>query len=117
MENSPISKENEKGAVAKSKGIFWPTKFSSANSLILESRPPPPPPAWARPVSSPQRKGTVLYDYKGDKQFGEISRLKEGEEVTEVTPDDEGWSLVKTSKGAEGKAPTSYIEWKPQGDC
>ena len=43
--------------------------------------------------------------------------MTEGEEVTEVTPDDEGWSLVKTSKGAEGKAPTSYIEWKPQGDC
>ena len=69
-------------------------------------------------VSSPERKGIVLYDFKGDKQFGEISKLKVGEEVTEVRPpDDEGWSLVQKSKGSQGKAPTNYIEWKPQGDC
>ena len=93
--------------------------FSIANeySLILGSRPPPLPPAGAtriKPVSSPERKGTVLYYFKGDKQCGEISRLKAGEEVTEVTPDDEGWTLVKTSRGALGNAPSTYIEWKPQ---
>ena len=86
------------------------------NSLILGSQPPPPSPGAVGPksTSSPERKGTVLYDYEGDKQFGEISRLEVGEEVTEVTPDDEGWTLVKTSIGALGKAPSTFIEWKPQ---
>ena len=46
-----------------------------------------------------------------------MSKMKAGEEVTEIEPDDEGWTLVRTSRGLEGLAPTDYIEWKVIGNC
>ena len=57
----------------------------------------------------------MLYDFIGDKKLGQVSYLRRGEEVMEVTPDNGGWTLVKTSKGSQGNAPTSYIEWQIQG--
>ena len=57
----------------------------------------------------------MLYDFKGDKKLGEVTYLRRGEEVMEVTPDKEGWTLVRNSKGLQGNAPTSYIEWQIQG--
>ena len=86
--------------------------------IISGPRPPPPPPASAgkpKKTSSPARRGTLLYDFKGDKKLGEMSYLRRGEEVMEVTPDKEGWTLVRNSKGSQGNAPTSYIGWQIQG--
>ena len=85
--------------------------------ILGQGRPPPILNAGASsPKCASERKGTLLGDFKGEKQFGEISRLKEGEEVTEIEPDDGGWTLVRTSKGEKGKAPTNYIEWETKGD-
>ena len=83
--------------------------------VILGSRPPPPP--RPKSASSPERKGTVLYDLKGVQEHGDDLKLKFGEEVSEVTPDDNGLTLVKTSKGVQGKVPTDSIQWKTKGDC
>ena len=47
-------------------------------------------------MSSPQRKGVLQCAFEGDPFYGELARLSEGEEVTEVKPDEEGWSLVET---------------------
>ena len=63
----------------------------------------------------PERKGKALADFRGDKTVGELSKLRAEDEVTEIEPDDGGWTVVRTSRGSEGRAPTNYIQWK--GDC
>ena len=57
----------------------------------------------------------VLYHYSGDEDDGEVGNLEEGEEVTEVKPDKDGWTTVRTASGRKGLAPSSYIEWVEEG--
>merc|ERR1719158_1468695 len=97
MDSTPVSRENKKGA--KSKGF----------------RAPPPLPGSAGSKFSPERKGKAVADFRGDKTVGELSKLRAGDEVTEIKPDDGGWTLVRTSRGSEGRAPTNYIQWKAKG--
>ena len=53
----------------------------------------------------------VLYHYSGDEDDGEIGSLEEGEDVTEVKSDRDGWTTVRTASGRKGKAPTNYVDW------
>ena len=67
-------------------------------------------------MSSPQRKGVLQCAFEGDPFYGELARLSEGEEVTEVKPDEEGWTLVETSDGTKGKVPTDHVSWSQPGE-
>merc|ERR1711892_1189545 len=58
-----------------------------------------------------QRKGIFKQDFDGDRDDGEID-VQEGEEVTEIKPDEDGWTVVKAN-GKKGKVPTGHIEWSP----
>ena len=40
--------------------------------------------------------------------------LTKGEEVEEVKPDDEGWTVVKKRDGSEGAVPTEHLGKKAQ---
>ena len=35
--------------------------------------------------------------------------LKKNENVTEVTPDDDGWTVVKKKDGTEGAVPSAHL--------
>ena len=35
--------------------------------------------------------------------------LKKNENVTEVTPDDDGWTVVKKKDGTEGAVPSEHL--------
>ena len=48
----------------------------------------------------------VISDYKGAP--GMIS-LKKNEDVTEVIPDDAGWTVVKKKDGNEGAVPSAHL--------
>jgi len=73
-------------------------------SVPKAAKAPPAPP-------TPSRKGVVLYHYSGDEDDGEIRSLEEGEEVTEVKPDKDGWTTVRAASGRKGRAPTNYVDW------
>ena len=38
--------------------------------------------------------------------------LTEGEEVEEVTPDEDGWTVVRKRNGGEGAVPTKHLGMK-----
>ena len=42
--------------------------------------------------------------------------MSAGEEVTEVKPAEEDWTLVETPDGTIGKVPTNFISWKTPGE-
>ena len=48
----------------------------------------------------------VVWSYKGAP--GMVS-LQKNEYVTEVTPDDDGWTLVKKKDGSEGSVPSTHL--------
>ena len=64
--------------------------------------------APARPVDC--RKGVAEYAYDGETDDGEVD-LREGEEVTEMKPAQDGWTVVKNARGEKGKVPSVYINW------
>ena len=67
-------------------------------------------------MRSPQRKGVLQYAFEGYPQYGEVSRISAGEEVTEVKPAEEDWTIVETPDGTIGKVPTNFISWKTPGE-
>ena len=101
-----------------------PTPPISTEDLATQVPPPPmlpvPPPApFALPVhfTSPEAPpvpiftptmAEALYNYE-DEEDG--MTLEAGERVTVVTPDENGWTGVKSVKnGGEGFVPTSYLK-------
>ena len=40
--------------------------------------------------------------------FGQIS-LRDGEEVVEVNPDNNGWTVVRNGDGHQGGVPTKFL--------
>ena len=42
--------------------------------------------------------------------------MSAGEEVTEVKPAEEDWTIVETPDGTIGKVPTNFISWKTPGE-
>merc|ERR1712013_261580 len=75
-------------------------------------RPPDVPKAKKPPPARPSdcRKGFAEYDFDGDREDGEVD-LREGEEVTEMKPDKDGWTVVKNTRGEKGKVPSNYVNW------
>ena len=81
-------------------------------NLPGSKRPPDVPKAKKPPPARPSdcRKGFAEYDFDGDREDGEVD-LREGEEVTEMKPDKDGWTVVKNTRGEKGKVPSNYINW------
>jgi len=102
------------------RGKNKPSACKRSLTLPKNKKGPPPKPittplkATKKPPrrSADQRKGIVQEDFDGDQGDGEIE-VKEGQEVTEITPDKDGWTVVKAN-GDKGKVPTDFIEWTPK---
>jgi len=62
----------------------------------------------ARPVAG--RKGVAEFEFDGDRDDGEVD-LREGDEVTEIKADKDGWTVVKNTRGKKGKVPSNFINW------
>ncbi|KAH8596675.1 myosin-1 [Bisporella sp. PMI_857] len=75
-------------------------------SRVVPPPPPPAPPVAAAPLREPQYR--VIYDFVGQ-SANEVS-LSKDELVTVVQKEDNGWSLVKTSSGTKGWAPSAYVK-------
>ena len=54
------------------------------------------------------RKFKAIFPFDSKRVFGQIS-LKDGEILVEVTPDREGWTVVKNADGKEGGVPTNCL--------
>ena len=99
----------------KSTGKLWKIsqwKLNHQLNLPGSKRPPDVPKAKKAPPARPVdcRKGVAEYDFDGDRDDGEVD-LREGEEVTEIKPDKDGWTVVRNTRGEKGKVPSNYINW------
>jgi len=96
-----------------------PTSYIDWSLVKSPKQPPKPITTTLKATKKPpcrradQRKGIVQEDFDGDQGDGEIE-VKVGEEVTEITPDKDGWTVVK-GNGEKGKVPTGFIEWTGPG--
>jgi len=113
-------KPNEDGWTvvrANGKNGKVPTEYIEWSAVKGPKQPPKlaPTPSKATKVPPPrnanQRKGIFQEDFFGVRDDGEID-LREGEVVTEIMPDKDGWTVVRAN-GETGKVPTGYIEWSP----
>ena len=54
------------------------------------------------------KKWKAIFTFDSNGVFGQIS-LKDGEILVEVTPDTEGWTVVRNADGKEGGVPTNCL--------
>ena len=67
--------------------------------IVGPKRPPPPP--------KKTKKLCARYDYEATDET-EVD-LYADEEVTEVEPDNGGWTIVRREDGSEGNVPSDYL--------
>jgi len=113
-ERKPKTNKGRKSLPEYSDSEYLPSKSKEKPSAKASKRPPDVPKAKKAPPARPtaNKKGVAEYDFDGDMDDGEVD-LREGEEVTEIKPDKDGWTVVRNESGEKGKVPSNFIKWSP----